>query len=98
MTTRRVCLAAVFFVTVLSGCEDPVGTAPPPERDMFVRPITDMAVMVDAIRLDGAMVIRECEAGETRSCGQDDGECQLGIESCTDLGLWSGECLGSVDP
>ncbi|MEE2755102.1 MAG: MopE-related protein [Myxococcota bacterium] len=98
MTTRRgLSTLGLLGLIVFGGCEDPVGTTVP-QRDMFVRQITDMAAMTDTLRLDGAMVIRECEAGETRSCGTAVGECLEGLQVCSENGLWNGPCMGSVDP
>ena len=39
---------------------------------------------------------RECIEDETRPCGTDMGECEYGVETCTD-GLWRG-CVGGIPP
>ncbi len=41
---------------------------------------------------------QECEAGETRICGSDEGACQTGIETCTADNAWSGVCEGETAP
>jgi hypothetical protein len=38
-----------------------------------------------------------CTTGETRMCGDADGECRQGMQSCVD-GAWSAECEGAVEP
>jgi len=40
--------------------------------------------------------VRECEEGETRTCGTDIGACELGVRYCLD-GVW-GPCVDSVGP
>lgn len=40
----------------------------------------------------------ECEAGQTRQCGETDlGECQYGSQICSVEGAW-GECIGAIYP
>jgi len=38
-----------------------------------------------------------CSGGETKSCGNDKGICELGIQHCVD-GFWATECTGGVGP
>ncbi|MGC6418712.1 MAG: MopE-related protein [Bradymonadia bacterium] len=85
-----------LMAIAMCGCGDSVSTQSQ-QRDMYVRPIEDMAVVTDALRLDVAMTIRECESGETRSCGSDEGECRTGLQVCSSDGLWNGPCMGSVE-
>ncbi len=42
----------------------------------------------------------ECVLGDSRSCGplNETGICQKGLEFCTELGEWSGDCLNSTMP
>jgi hypothetical protein len=40
----------------------------------------------------------ECQAGETRVCGTNEGACQTGIETCTAGNTWSGDCVGEIAP
>jgi Putative metal-binding motif len=39
----------------------------------------------------------DCVHGATRPCGSNVGECQEGLEDCVN-GVWSGNCVGSVEP
>jgi hypothetical protein len=40
----------------------------------------------------------DCNEGETRPCGIDTGECEIGLESCTVNLVWSGICDGDIGP
>ena len=98
MNRHFVRTALIVLASSLSwACDSPTGPGMI-EPDMFVRGVVDARVTRDAIQLDMTMVIQECEAGETRPCGTNEGLCELGTEQCTENGLWSGACIGSVDP
>jgi len=43
------------------------------------------------------VVVGDCSSGETRSCGDDTGECQEGVETCIN-NEWSGDCVGDITP
>ncbi|MHC4839249.1 MAG: putative metal-binding motif-containing protein, partial [Planctomycetota bacterium] len=51
----------------------------------------------DASTDPDATLIMDCEEGETRPCGSDEGECVAGIQVCNQ-GLWSQICDGEVVP
>ena len=48
--------------------------------------------------VDAEVIIRQCEPGETRECGTDEGECKKGVNRCSENGLWSLACEDGVQP
>ena len=42
--------------------------------------------------------LMDCEPGEERVCGSDEGQCQRGTEVCGSNYLWVLECVGAVLP
>ena len=90
----RLLLATI--VVFAQACEDTAGTVPtvPEERDFSL--IDSM--VEDMVAVDMTELIRDCEPGETRPCGTDEGACSVGQEVCDQDGLWSGICEGQVDP
>ncbi len=63
----------------------------------------DAGVLVDGatIGLDagagGPDILRECEDGDERPCGSDEGACQMGVQVCRQ-GLFGAACEGEVAP
>ena len=54
-----------------------------------------------SVRLDTATpdipLIEDCDDGETRACGQGEGECLVGVQTCVGQ-LWAPACVGEVAP
>jgi hypothetical protein len=40
----------------------------------------------------------DCTPQDTRPCGQNQGTCKPGMQSCSDSGHWSTECVGATGP
>ena len=92
-------LSVGLFVGACDSGSGPSGSDT--QADMFVRRASfDMAFRPDMIQqlVDAEVIIRQCEPGETRECGTDEGECKKGVNRCSENGLWSLACEDGVQP